>query len=61
MVLKSMRQANQVIKSDLFSDQAAETYQSLYDQQLAFEITQQNSLGLTDMMVAQLTERGLGP
>lgn len=52
MMLKSMRDAT--IKSDLFSSDQLDTYNEMYDQQIALHLSKRGSFGLADMMVRQL-------
>lgn len=57
MVLKSMREAN--LGPELGDSDATNTYQEMYDQQLAVQMSQGKGLGLADMLVQQLTRSGL--
>lgn len=57
MVLKSMREAN--LGPGLGDSDATNTYQEMYDQQLAVQMSQGKGLGLADMLVQQLTRSGL--
>jgi flagellar protein FlgJ len=57
MVLKSMREAN--LGPGLGDSDATSTYQEMYDQQLAVQMSQGKGLGLADMLVQQLTRSGL--
>ena len=56
-MLKSMRDAT--TKSDLFDSSQMETYQSMADQQLAVQLSEQGGIGLARMMVEQMQTRGL--
>jgi flagellar protein FlgJ len=58
MMLKSMRAA--VPKGGLFDSNQSDLYTSLYDQQIAQQLTAKKGLGLAEMMVKQLG-RGGGP
>ena len=58
-MLKSMRDAT--TKSDLFDSSQMETYQSMADQQLAVQLSEQGGIGLARMMVEQMQTRGLVP
>ena len=58
-MLKSMRDAT--VKSDLFESSQMETYQSMADQQLAVQLSEQGGIGLARMMVEQMQTRGLVP
>jgi len=53
MMLKSMRDAN--LGEGLMDGDSVKTYQSMYDQQIALDLSKRNSLGLADMMVQQLS------
>jgi flagellar protein FlgJ len=57
MVLKSMREAN--LGPQLGDSDATSTYQEMYDQQLAVQMSQGKGLGLAEMLVQQLTRSGL--
>jgi flagellar protein FlgJ len=57
MVLKSMRQAS--LGPSLGDSDATNTYQDMYDEQLAVQMSQGKGLGLADMLVQQLTRSGL--
>ena len=54
MMLKSMRDANNVMKSDLVESQAAETYEGMYDKEMSVQMSKRNTLGMADMLVRQL-------
>ena len=56
-MLKSMRDAT--TKSDLFDSSQMETYQSMADQQLAVQLSEQGGIGLARMMVEQMQTRGM--
>ena len=56
-MLKSMRDAT--TKSDLFDSSQMDTYQSMADQQLAVQLSEQGGIGLARMMVEQMQTRGL--
>ena len=61
MMLKSMRDAN--LAEGMLDSQHSRTYQSMYDKQIAIELSKQQRLGLADMMVRQLSraaEQGSG-
>ena len=53
MMLKSMRDAN--LGEGLMDSDHVKTYQSMFDQQIALDLSKRNSLGLADMMVQQLS------
>jgi flagellar protein FlgJ len=55
MLLKSMRQAQDVLESDSpFNSQSTKFYRDMHDQQMAVELSSNGSLGLTDLIVRQL-------
>jgi flagellar protein FlgJ len=55
MMLKSMRQANDVLSSDSpFNTQSTKFYRDMHDQQMALELSSNGSLGLSEMIVRQL-------
>jgi peptidoglycan hydrolase FlgJ len=56
MMIKSMREA--VGKDPIFGSDQAQTYQSMYDDQLSMELTKGKGLGLADMLVRQLQQSG---
>ena len=56
-MLKSMRDAT--TKSDFFDSSQMDTYQSMADQQLAVQLSEQGGIGLARMMVEQMQTRGM--
>lgn len=55
MLLKSMRQAQDVLESDSpFNSQTTKFYRDMHDQQLAVELSQNGTLGLSELIVRQL-------
>ncbi|SCC25956.1 flagellar protein FlgJ [Kosakonia oryzendophytica] len=54
MMLKSMRDA--LPKDGIFSSDSTRLYTSMYDQQIAQQMTAGKGLGLADMMVKQMTD-----
>lgn len=55
MLLKSMRQAQDVLESDSpFNSQTTKFYRDMHDQQLALEMSDKGTLGLSDLIVRQL-------
>jgi flagellar protein FlgJ len=56
MMLKSMRDAN--LGEGLMDSEHVKTYQSMFDQQIALDLSKGGSLGLADMMVRQLSRGG---
>jgi flagellar protein FlgJ len=63
MMLKSMRQANDVLEADSpFNSQSTKFYRDMHDQQLALELSSSGNLGLAEMIVRQLGgEEGYTP
>lgn len=59
LVMKSMRAT--VTKSDLLNSQAMETYESLYDRELATVLSRRGGIGLADMLTQQLDKAPSGP
>jgi flagellar protein FlgJ len=59
MMLKSMRDAN--LGEGLMDSEHVKTYQSMFDQQIALDLSKGGSLGLADMMVRQLSRGGKMP
>ncbi|NOI68155.1 flagellar assembly peptidoglycan hydrolase FlgJ [Vibrio sp. 99-8-1] len=54
MLFKSMRDANSAFESDMLKSQSQDFYRQMMDDQMASEISASGSLGLADMIVAQL-------
>lgn len=59
MMLKSMRDAS--LGEGLMDSEHVKTYQSMFDQQIALDLSKRSSLGLADMMVRQLSPKGSVP
>jgi len=57
MMLKSMRQANSVIKSDVLQSSTQETFQGMYDQELSISMSKRNALGFADVIVKKLSQQ----
>ena len=55
MLFKSMRDANSSFKSDMLNSQNEQFYRQMQDDQMASELSTNGSLGLADMIVAQLS------
>ncbi|MCE7661358.1 flagellar assembly peptidoglycan hydrolase FlgJ [Vibrio fluvialis] len=55
MMLKSMRDANSSFKSDMFNSQNEDFYRQMQDEQMTSQLSASGSLGLADMIVAQLS------
>ena len=56
MMLKSMREASNVMKSDMFKSNALETFEGMYDKELSMSMAKRNALGFADLMVKQLSQ-----
>lgn len=59
MMLKSMREA--LPKDGVFSSDSTRLYTSMYDQQIAQQMTAGKGLGLAEMMVKQMTQGQVQP
>lgn len=57
MMLKSMRDASNVIKGDLVDSKAVETFEGMYDKEMSVQMAKRNTLGLADMLVRQLSPK----
>ena len=57
MMLKSMRDANNEMKSDLVHSDAAETFEGMYDKEMSVKLSQRNALGLADSIVRNVQQR----
>ncbi|EGQ7849931.1 flagellar assembly peptidoglycan hydrolase FlgJ [Vibrio parahaemolyticus] len=55
MMLKSMREANEGFESNIMNSQNEKLYRQMLDEQMASELSANGSMGLADMIVAQLT------
>ena len=55
MMLKSMRDAN--LGEGLLDSEHSRTYQSMYDRQIALDLSKRQGLGLAEMMVRQLSRK----
>ncbi len=55
MLLKSMRKAEEVLEADSpFNSESTKFYRDMHDQQLALELSNNGSLGLSELIVRQL-------
>lgn len=54
MLFKSMRDANSAFESDMLKSQSQDFYRQMMDDQMSSELSASGSLGLADMIVAQL-------
>ncbi|GAA0787651.1 flagellar assembly peptidoglycan hydrolase FlgJ [Marinobacterium sediminicola] len=58
MMLKSMRQANDVLATDSpFNSSDVKFYQEMFDQQLTLDLSKKDSIGLADIIVKQLSQK----
>lgn len=57
LVLKSMREAEEHLKSDMFSSNAQDMYQDMYDKQLSLSLSQMKSVGLKEIIVKQMSHQ----
>ncbi|WP_010325259.1 flagellar assembly peptidoglycan hydrolase FlgJ [Marinobacterium stanieri] len=61
MMLKSMRQASDVLASDSpFNSGDVKFYQEMFDQQMTLDLARKDSIGLADIIVKQLSQRADG-
>jgi flagellar protein FlgJ len=58
MMLKSMRDAS--LGEGIFDSDHSKTYQSMFDKQISMDLSQQNGIGLADMIVRQLSGNPMG-
>lgn len=61
MMLKSMREANNVMKSDLVQSDAMETFEGMYDKEMSVQMSKRNTLGLADSLVRQVSQMQAQP
>jgi len=55
MLMKSMRKAQEVLESDSpFNSESTKFYRDMHDQQMSLELSNNGSLGLSDLIVRQL-------
>lgn len=55
MLLKSMRKAQEVLESDSpFNSESSKFYRDMHDQQMSIELSNNGSLGLSELIVRQL-------
>lgn len=57
MMIKSMRDASVPLQGDLFHDNQSQAYTDMYDKQLGLELTKSNGIGLSDVIVRQLSPK----
>ncbi|MCL9783899.1 flagellar assembly peptidoglycan hydrolase FlgJ [Vibrio sp. S4M6] len=56
MLFKSMRSANAAFESDMTNSKNGQFYRNMLDEQMASDLSSSGSLGLADMIVAQLSK-----
>ena len=61
MMLKSMRDASNVMKTDMFKSNAMETFEGMYDKELSMSMAKRNALGFADVVVRQLSQTQASP
>jgi flagellar protein FlgJ len=61
MMLKSMREASNVMKSDMFQSNAMETFQGMYDKEISMQMASRNALGFADVVVKQMSANQVTP
>ena len=61
MMLKSMREASSVMKSDMFQSNAMETFQGMYDKEISMQMASRNALGFADVVVKQMSANQTTP
>ena len=57
MMLKSMREASSVMKSDLLHNNAQETFEGMYDKEISMQMAKRNALGFSDVVVKNLSQQ----
>lgn len=55
MIFKSMREASEPMKDDLFGSNNVDTYEQMYHRELAQVMSQRGALGLGDWLADQVT------
>ena len=58
MMLKSMREAGEELKSGLWDSSAGDTYQEMFDAELSSSLAKSQGIGITDWLVEQITNPG---
>jgi peptidoglycan hydrolase FlgJ len=59
MMLKSMRDASEVLRSDLFSSDQSKAYEQMFDEELSTEMAKKGPLGVGEWM-RQAVENNMG-
>ena len=57
MMMASVREANKLMKSDLFASSSTDTYEEMYHKELSLHLASQGSLGIADWVVEQVQTR----
>ena len=57
MMLKSMREASSVMKSDLLHNNAQETFEGMYDKEISMQMAKRNALGFSDVVMKNLSQQ----
>lgn len=61
-LIKTMREANEALgENELFDGESVGFYQEMHDEQLASTLSAQNSLGLAELMIRQLSQINEAP
>ena len=55
-MLKSMRDASNVLKSDLTSSHAQDLFEGMFDQEIAVQLAKKNQMGISDVLVRHLEQ-----
>jgi len=58
MLLKNMREAGKSFGDPLFGSDQSDFYQSMFDEQIAMQLSQGKGLGLAEMLIRQLSTDG---
>ena len=58
MMLKSMREASEPLKSELFDTKHIDTFEEMYHGELAQEISKKGPLGIGKWLIERLQEQG---
>ena len=56
MLFSQMRETEQAFKSDLLDNSDSEFYQEMYDTQLALNMSENNGIGLKEVILSQLKQ-----
>ena len=58
MMLKSMRDAGEGLKSGLWESSAGDSYEEMFDAELSTSLAKSQGIGMTDWLVRQLENPG---